>query len=195
MGIEYSCSYRFFFILGSHFSSRPTLDLTAIYNTFEGFAILPKVGKSIKKELNRLIWLPKCLQEPSKIHQKTKPKNNTKNHRIWLPKWSQNDGAKRPPKTVTLPIFSPPETRAKKNLDFFSILRPPGLPLASFLAPFGCLWASFWRLLAPFGSRIRRLKWYILSKRLERRNFAEILPRFCRERAENPPRTRREPAV
>ena len=27
------------------------------------------------------------------------------------------------------------------------------------------------------------------------RNFAEILPRFCRERAENPPRTRREPAV
>ena len=94
--------------------------------------------------------LPKCLQKPSKIDQKTKPKNNTKNHRIWLPKWSQN-GAKRPPKTNTLPIFSPPETRAKKNLDFLSILPPPGLPLASLLAPFGCLWAPFWRLLAPFG--------------------------------------------
>ena len=34
---------------------------------------------------------------------------------------------------------------------FEAVLPPPGLPLASLLAPFGCLWAPFWRLLAPFG--------------------------------------------
>ena len=40
---------------------------------------------------------------------------------------------------------------------------------------------------------LRRLKWYILLIASGR----EILPRsrFCRERAENPPRTSREPAV
>ena len=65
------------------------------------------------------------------------------------------------------------------------------LPLAAFGRPFG----AFWHPLASSG-----LPWSCLwlsqaPHRQRGRNFAEILPRCCRERAENPLRTRQERAV
>ena len=95
-------------------------------------------------------WLQKCFQKPSKIDQKTKPKNNTKNSRIWLPKWLQ-----KPSKSEMGSTIFVSKNAFQIQLRFFivfgAVLPPPGLPLASLLAPFGCLWAPFWRLLAPFG--------------------------------------------
>ena len=152
--------------------------------------------------------LPKYFPKPPKIHPKTKPQKNTKNHRIWLPKWSQN-GAKTIPKLCPEASRNGSQIQLRFFIVFGAVLPPPGFPLASLLAPFGCLWAPFWRLLAPFGFLWAPLGLSLAPlgltlgfqhsnkglHRQRRRNFAEILPRFCRERAENPPRTRREPAV
>ena len=62
------------------------------------------------------------------------------------------------------------------------------LTLGSLLAPFGFLWAPLGLSLAPLSTSSP-------AEGKFRRDLAKILPRFCRERAENPPRTRREPAV
>ena len=133
-----------FWMVFPPFFRRPTLDLTAICSRFVGCCFFRKVGKSTKKDSKTPPkWLPKCSQKPPKIHPKTKPKNNLKNHRIWLPKWSQNR-AKMEGKTLPL-APSRASQIAAPVFDRF------GTPLGSLLAPFGCLWASFWRLLAPFG--------------------------------------------
>ena len=71
-----------------------------------------------------------------------------------------------------------------------SLWPPFCLPLAAFGLPFG----AFWHPLASFG-----LSWGCLCTpsgphRQRRRNFAEILPRSCRDSAENVPRTFQEPA-
>ena len=105
---------------------------------------------------------------------------------------------------------------SKKMLRFFIVFGPlwppPGLPLASLLAPFGSLWPPFWPALVPseflFGAFCHplasfRLPWgcfgppklfiasgsEILARSCQ--DLAEILPRTCREPAKNQPRTRR----
>ena len=90
--------------------------------------------------------LPKCLQKPSKIDQKTKPKNNTKNHRIWLPKWSQN-GAK----SVWIWIPVPPKNAFQIQLRFFIVF---GAILGAKFENFSCYFlASFFdRFLKASGS-------------------------------------------
>ena len=142
-------------------------------------------------------WLQKCFQKPSKIDQKTKPKNNTKKPRIWLPKWLQ-----KPSKSEMGSTIFVSKNAFQIQLRFFivfgAVLPPPGLPLASLLAPFGCLWAPFWRLLAPFaclwaplGLSLASLRTSLPAVAKFRRDLAEILPRTCREPSKNPPRTRR----
>ena len=66
--------------------ARPSISLLFTMNSWGApfFAKSEKVAKMTSQSEPKC--LPKCLQKPSKIDQKTKPKNNTKNHRIWLPK-------------------------------------------------------------------------------------------------------------
>ena len=88
-------------------------------------------------------WLQKCFQKPSKIDQKTKPKNNTKNHRIWLPKWSPN-GAKMEGNFLPVAPREHPKPLSKYSFDFLSFLE-------LFCLPLGSLWPPFWLPLAAFG--------------------------------------------
>ena len=109
-------------------------------------------------------------------------------------------------------LFRLPKT-ASIFYRFLSLFRlPPGLPLASLLAPFGSSWPPFWLPLAPFGLLCPtfcpplasfRLPWgcfeppklFIASgsniSARSCRDLAEILPRTCQELAKNQPRTRR----
>ena len=115
------------------------------------------------------------------------------------------------PKRANLKWLSLPFLPSKKLLRFLIVFRPvlppPGLPLASLLAPFGSFWPPFWLPLAscglPFGAFCHPLASSRLpgvcraSKaflRQRKRNFGEILPRSCRDSAENVPRICQEPA-
>ena len=97
--------------------------------------------------------------------------------------------------------FSCPKTLSEYSFDFLSFLELFCLPLGSLwppfwlhLAAFGLPFGAFWHPLASFG-----LPWGCLwppkgPHRQRRRNFAEILPRSCRDSAENVPRTLQESA-
>ena len=73
--------------------ARPSIWLLFTMNSWGApfFAKSEKVSKMSSQSQPK--WLPKRFQKPSKIDQKTKPKNNTKNQRFWLLTWNQN-GAK-----------------------------------------------------------------------------------------------------
>ena len=87
-----------------------------------------------------------------------------------------------------------PKPLSKYSFDFLSFLELFCLPWAPFGLHFGSLWLTLGSLLAPFG-----FLWVPLGLSLAPKHLiasgGEISPRSCRERAENPPRTRREPAV
>ena len=112
------------------------------------------------------------------------------------PKWNQKEW------------LSPPFLASKELLRFFivfsPVLPPPGFPLASLLAPFGLHFGSLW---PPLGSLLVLfvILWLPLgflgvfraSKaflRQRKRNFGEILPRSCRDSAQNVPRICQESA-
>ena len=131
--------------------------------------------------------------EAFKNRSKKKPKNNTKNHRFWLLKWSQNE-AKIKGKTLFPASRAHPKPLSKYSFDFLSFLElfclhlgslwPPfWLPLADFGLPFGTLWLPLGSLGAVCGPP----KDLIASG-------GEISPRSCRDSAENVPRTLQESA-
>ena len=73
---------------------------------------------------------------------------------------------------------------------FGAVLPPPGLPLASLLAPladFGLPFGTLWLPLGSLGAVFGPPKHLIASG-------GEISPRSCRDSAENVPRTLQEPA-
>ena len=156
--------------------ARPSISLLFTMNSWGApfFTKSEKVAKMTSQSEPKC--LPKCLQKPSKIDQKTKPKNNTKNQRCWLPKWKQN-GAQRRQNVVTHPTFSSPETRAKKIIIFYRLLTP----LGAILLHFGYFLHQVWGSKAQISTKIRQ-------------ELAKNSPRARREPAENPPRTRQEPA-
>ena len=92
-------------------------------------------------------WLPECLQKPLKLYKKTKPKNNTKNQRFWLPRWSQN-GLQMASKSVCFsfmvvfswfasqPTFSNEicSSGSFENIKFSQFLDQISMNFASFLA-------------------------------------------------------------
>ena len=115
------------------------------------------------------------------------------------PKWSQKEW-------LSLPFLASKEL-LRFLIVFRPVLPPPGFPLASLLAPFASFWPPFWLPFASFGLPVgafchplasSRLPWsFRASKaflRQRKRNFGEILPRSCRDSAQNLPRTRQEPA-
>ena len=103
-------------------------------------------------------------------------------------------------------VFGPPKHLIASGLKWYILFGSLWLPLGSLLAPSGSLLGSIPSQdllqktasipsLAAFCHRtqvvhpvktLRRRKWYILP---------HLIARFCRERAENPLRTRQEPAV
>ena len=113
------------------------------------------------------------------------------------PKWSQKEPKMKWGRSLfaSQNVF---QIQLRFFIVFGAVLRPPGLPLASLLSSFGCLWAPLWRLLAPFGFLWAPLGLSVAPLRTSspaeakfRRDLAEILPRTCREPSKNPPRTRR----
>ena len=109
-------------------------------------------------------------------------------------------------------VFGPPKHLIASGLKWYILFGSLWLPLGFLLAPSGSLLGSIPSQdllqktasipsLAAFRHRtqvvhpvktLRRLKWYILSKRLG--NGSEISLRSCRDSAENVPRTLQEPA-
>ena len=105
------------------------------------------------------------------------------------------------PKKCKSRVMVAPFLPSNELLRFFIVFgplwHPPGPPLASLLTPFGSLWASFWRFLSSFGLLSTPLGLFWAPKashRQRKRNFGKILPRSCRDSAENVPRTRQEQA-
>ena len=126
------------------------------------------------------------------MHKKTKLKNNMKNERFRLPQWTQNEG-KRRGKMFGLASPGASENGLEIQSRFFVVLgclwtlfsaflaswEPFGQTQGAFSPPSSCLFGSLWKFLGPPGTP---------------RDSAENLPKFSRELAEVPPRSRQEPA-